>query len=46
MHVVMLSLMVALLVCVLLLAAFAAFTRTPWGRRIGQAEQQRRPRLG
>jgi hypothetical protein len=45
MHIVMVSLMVALLVCVALLGAFAAFTKTPLARRIEQEESRRRPRL-
>jgi hypothetical protein len=45
MHIVMLSLMVALAVCVLLLVAFALFTLTPFARRIQQNEQRHRPRF-
>ena len=45
MHVLVLSLLVALLVCVLLLAAFALFTITPLARRIerGGHPRQLRP---
>ena len=45
MHIVMLSLMLALVVCVLLLAAFWAFTLTPLARRIQAEERGRRPRF-
>jgi hypothetical protein len=45
MHILMLSLLVALAACIVLLGAFAAFTKTPLGRRIEQEERQRRPRL-
>jgi len=45
MHIVMLSLMVALAVCVLLLVAFALFTLTPFARRIQENEQRHRPRF-
>jgi len=41
MHVLVLSLLVALLVCVLLLAAFALFTITPLARRIERGEHPR-----
>jgi ribosomal protein L34 len=40
MHIVSLSLLVSLLVCVLLLVAFWGFTKTPTGRRI-EAERRR-----
>ena len=45
MHIVMLSLMVALVVCVLLLVAFALFTLTPFARRIQENEQRHHPRF-
>ena len=41
MHIVMISLTVAFGVCVLLLPAFAGFTRTPYARRIAQDERWR-----
>ena len=42
MHVLVVSLFVALAVCVLLLAAFGVFTATPFAHRI-ENEQRRRP---
>jgi branched-subunit amino acid ABC-type transport system permease component len=46
MHVLVLSLFVALVACVLLLGAFWLFTITPLGRRIEGSRRSRRPRLG
>jgi hypothetical protein len=45
MHIVMICLFVALAVSVLLLAAFWAFTLTPFARRLLEDEQRRRPRF-
>ena len=45
MHIVMISLTVAIAVCVLLLAAFGAFTLTPLARRIQEEERRHRPRF-
>jgi hypothetical protein len=45
MHILMTSLMVALVVCVLLFAAFWLFTLTPVGRRIEEAERRSRPQM-
>jgi hypothetical protein len=42
MHIVMLSLMVALVVCVLLLVAFGLFTLTPFAHRPDREELTRR----
>jgi septation ring formation regulator EzrA len=41
MHIVMTSLLVALVVCAVLLCAFALFTRTRVARRIDAAEHRR-----
>jgi hypothetical protein len=46
MHILVASLLVALVACVLLLAAFEVFTMTPYARRIREDEQQRQPRAG
>ena len=43
MHIVAISLTVALVVCLLLLVAFWLFTLTPLARRIEQAETGYRP---
>ena len=40
------SLLVAAVVCVALLVGFWLFTLTPFGRRFEQDEQRHRPRLG
>ena len=44
MHVLVLSLLVALVVCVVLLAAFALFTITPFAARFERGEHLRRLR--
>ena len=43
MHIVMISLAVALVICVVLLGAFALFTRTETARRIEEADRRSRP---
>ena len=43
MHIVMISLTVALVICVVLLGAFALFTRTGVARRIEDGERRRTP---
>ena len=43
MHIVMISLTVALVICVVLLGAFALFTRTAFARRVEGAERRREP---
>ena len=45
MHILMLSLTVAFVVCVLLLVAVGLFAMTPLGRRVEEGEHRRRPRL-
>ena len=45
MHIVVLSIIVAIAVCVLLLAGFALFALTPPGRRIEEHERRDGPRL-
>lgn len=42
MHIFTLSLIVSLVACVLLLAAFAGFTKTPYARRIIEQDERRR----
>jgi hypothetical protein len=44
MNILILSLVVALLVCGLLLAVFGLFTTTPLGHRIERRENERTPR--
>ena len=45
MHIIMASLIAALVAGVLLLAIFELFTKTPLGRRIEAEERRRRTRL-
>jgi len=42
MHIFALSLIVSLVACVVLLAAFAGFTKTPYARRITEHDTRRR----
>jgi type II secretory pathway component PulM len=44
MHILVISLTVAFVVCLLLLAAFWLFTLTPLARRIEQADRRHSPR--
>jgi septation ring formation regulator EzrA len=43
MHIVMISLTVALVICLVLLVAFGLFTRTAFARRIEEDEHRRKP---
>lgn len=43
MHILMISLTVALVICVVLLGAFGLFTRTGFARRIKAAERRHQP---
>jgi septation ring formation regulator EzrA len=43
MHIVMTSLIAALVICVVLLGVFGLFTRTAFARRIEEAERRRAP---
>ena len=45
MHILMLSLTVAFVVCVLLLVAFGLFTKTALARRLEAIEPRRQPHL-